>query len=63
MEKKKVGRPKKPAGMGKSPGISVRLTEAERKTIDAAITASGLNQSNWARNALIYVASNSIRIT
>lgn len=43
--------------------ISIRLTVDERKPIDAAIKLSGLSQSEFARKALLYVASNGIRIT
>ncbi len=60
---KKSGRPKKALEDSKVPGISVRLTKAERQIIDAAIERSGLKQSDWARKALTHVASNDIRIT
>lgn len=59
----KVGRPKKAKHESRSPGISVRLTDDERKPIDAAIKASGLSQSDWARKSLLYVAMHDIRIT
>ena len=39
-----------------SPGVSIRLTELERKTIDSAIKRTGLTQSVWARKALLYAA-------
>jgi len=58
--KKSVGRPKVPKNKAKSPGISVRLVENERKIIDAAIKHSGLSQSDWARKSLLYVAANGI---
>lgn len=61
--KRKAGRPKKDAKDAKVPGISVRLTNAERKVIDAAIKDSGLSQSEWARKSLTHVATNGIRIT
>ena len=54
--KKHVGRPKVPKNRAKSPGISVRLVPNERKTIDRAIAASGLSQSDWARKALLSAA-------
>jgi hypothetical protein len=60
--KKKMGRPKTPQSVARVPGISVRLTKDERKTIDAAIRQSGLSQSDWARKGLIYVASNGIAL-
>ncbi|MGH7976519.1 MAG: plasmid mobilization protein [Limisphaerales bacterium] len=54
--KKSAGRPKVPKNKAKSPGISVRLTQNERKAIDNAIDASGLSQSEWARKALLSAA-------
>jgi hypothetical protein len=60
---KKVGRPRLSKNKVYAPGISLRLVTDERKAIDAAIDASGLTQSDWARKALLYVASNAIRIT
>ena len=54
--KKSVGRPKVPKTKAKTPGISVRLAQDERKLIDRAIYASGLSQSQWARKALLYAA-------
>ncbi len=56
----KVGRPKLPQNKVYSPGISLRLPQSDRKAIDAAIAASGLTQSIWARKALLYVAKNGI---
>jgi hypothetical protein len=60
---KKAGRPKVSKDKARSPGISVRLTPAEREPIDSAIKASGLTQSNWARKSLIHVATSGICIT
>ena len=51
---KRVGRPKVPKNRAKSPGISVRLATNERKAIDAAIAASGLTQSIWARKTYLF---------
>jgi hypothetical protein len=59
----KVGRPKVPKNKAFVPGVSVRLTADDRKTIDAAIQQSGLTQSEWARKALIYVAGQRIKLT
>jgi hypothetical protein len=59
----KAGRPKVPKDKAKAPGISVRLTQDESRTIRDAIKHSGLSQSDWARKSLIYIASNGIRIT
>jgi hypothetical protein len=61
--KKRVGRPKKPKAESRAPGISVRLTIDESKTIGDAVADSGLRQSDWARKALLYVAQRDIRIT
>jgi hypothetical protein len=61
--KRKAGRPKKAMEDSKAPGISIRLTKAEREQLDTAINASGLSQSDWARKSLLYIASNDIRIT
>jgi hypothetical protein len=60
---KRAGRPKVAKSKARSPGISIRLTPDERKPIDAAIKASGLTQSNWARKSLIHVATSGICIT
>jgi hypothetical protein len=60
---KKAGRPKVAKSKARAPGISVRLTQAERRPIDAAIKASGLTQSNWARKSLLHVATSGICIT
>ena len=57
---KKVGRPKLSKNKVYAPGISIRLVADERKVIDAAISASDLSQSDWARKALLYVAANGI---
>ncbi|HLZ15443.1 MAG TPA: hypothetical protein VKQ08_00285 [Cyclobacteriaceae bacterium] len=54
--KKSVGRPKVPKTRAKAPGISVRLTQDERKLIDRAIESSGLSRSQWARSALLWAA-------
>jgi uncharacterized protein (DUF1778 family) len=62
-KKNKVGRPNLPKNKVYSPGISLRLVQDERKTIDKAIAASGLSQSDWARKALLYVASNGINLS
>ena len=59
---KRVGRPKVPKTKAFAPGISVRLTPEDRKAIDAAIKRSSLNQSNWARKSLLYVAENDVAI-
>ena len=60
---RKAWRPKVPKNKAFVPGVSVRLTADDRKTIDKAIKESGLSQSEWARKSLNYVATNGIRIT
>jgi hypothetical protein len=60
---RKAGRPKVPKDKAFVPGVSVRLTANDRKTIDTAIKESGISQSEWARKALIYVAERGIKMT
>jgi len=57
---KKAGRPKVPKNKAFVPGVSVRLTAEDRKTIDKAIQKSGLSQSQWARKSLLYIAEHDI---
>ena len=57
---KRLGRPKTPKHKAKAPGISVRLSPEERQIIQAAINASNLSQSEWARKGLLYIAKNGI---
>ena len=59
-KKNKVGRPKLSKNKVYAPGISLRLVLSERQAIDKAIAASGLTQSEYARKALLYVASRGI---
>lgn len=60
---KKAGRPSVPKHKQRTPALSVRLTEDEKKPIDEAIKASGLGATVWARKSLQYIVSNGIRIT
>ena len=60
---RKAGRPKVPKNKAFVPGISIRLTADDRKTIDQAIVESGLSQSEWARKSLIYTAQSRIKLT
>jgi hypothetical protein len=60
---KKAGRPKLPKNKVFAPGMSIRLTEGDRKPINEAIKRSGLTQSDWIRKSLIYVAEHGISIT
>jgi len=49
-------RPKKPAGEVRENVLRIRLTEAERKQIDAAASAKHLDSSAWARSELLNLA-------
>ena len=59
-KKNKVGRPKLSKNKVYAPGISIRLTQGDRKPIDDAIKRSGLSQSEWARKSLLHVANSGI---
>jgi hypothetical protein len=57
--KTKMGRPKKSQDKVRAPGISIRLTADESKIISDAVNRSTISRkTEWARKALIYVASN-----
>jgi hypothetical protein len=58
---RKAGRPQVPKNKALAPGISIRMSQNERKTVDLAVSQSGLPQSAWARKALLYVAEHAIR--
>lgn len=61
---KKAGRPRTPIDKTRAPGISIRLTAEESKLISDAISLSTVKRkTEWARKALIHVASHGIRIT
>jgi len=60
---KTMGRPRKPKAEIRAPGISIRLTESELMAVSDAAKRAGLGRSKFARKALLYVASNGIRIT
>jgi hypothetical protein len=53
----KYGRPKVPKNKALTPGMSVRLTAAERKAVEAAVARSGLTQSEWFRKVLTSAAA------
>jgi len=55
--KPKMGRPPLPKGQSKDFQIGVRFTRKEAEKIKKAISATGLSNANWARNALINAAS------
>ena len=52
-----MGRPPLPKGQSKDFQIGVRFTRKEAEKIKKAISATGLSNANWARNALINAAS------
>jgi hypothetical protein len=60
---KKAGRPSVPKHKRRTPAYSVRLTQDEKKPIDAAIKASGLGSSVWCKKSLQYIVANGICIT
>jgi uncharacterized protein (DUF1778 family) len=51
-----AGRPKKAVGAGRENVLRIRLTEAERRILDEAARAKGLETSTWARSELIALA-------
>lgn len=53
MPTKKIGRPRITKKQYRRPGFSVRLIEAERREIEAAIKGSGGEKSEWIRDALL----------
>jgi hypothetical protein len=61
----KSGRPPKPKDQVRNQTLIVRLTAAEYSEILMATPAEYLrvNQSEWIRKVLLYVARNDIRIT
>jgi hypothetical protein len=56
--KPKLGRPKIPKAEARSIFVITRVNAAEAKQINAAIKASKLPKTAWARNALLSAASN-----
>jgi antitoxin component of RelBE/YafQ-DinJ toxin-antitoxin module len=54
--KKKMGRPKKPAGTLKGDYIEVRCEESEKQSFKAAAEAAGLPLSGWIRERLRRIA-------
>ena len=51
-----MARPKKPKADNRGNVLRIRLTEAERKALDAAAEARTLDTSTWARAELIGIA-------
>ncbi len=64
MSASKAGRPKTPKDKARAPGISFRLTPDESAIISTYLSRYGITKkTEFARKALLYVASNDIRIT
>lgn len=63
MKKRKAGRPPKPQGTARTDTITVKLSAEDREKVDAAVKASGLGRSTWARKSLLYVAEKNISVT
>lgn len=53
----KIGRPKVPKAEKKGQTLTVRLTDAERKAVDAAAKREGVPVSEWGRLAIVAAAS------
>ena len=51
-----MARPKKPDGDVRENVLRIRLTDAERRAIDAAAQARKLDSSSWARSELLLLA-------
>ena len=56
-----MARPKKPKGEQRENVLRIRLTEAERKVLDAAAASRTLDTSTWARAELIALAKRNRR--
>jgi uncharacterized protein (DUF1778 family) len=54
-------RPKKPPGEARDTFLRIRLTEDERKALDAAAKARSLDTSAWARSELLMLAKKAAR--
>ena len=51
-----MGRPKKPDSERKADELRIRLTEEDRRTLDAAAQKAGIETSTWARTELLRIA-------
>ena len=51
-----MARPKKPKDESRENVLRIRLTDAERKALDAAAEAKTLDTSTWARAELLQLA-------
>jgi hypothetical protein len=51
-----AGRHKKPESEAKSYMLRIRMTEAERKLLEAAAKSRSLETSTWARSELVALA-------
>jgi uncharacterized protein (DUF1778 family) len=56
-----AGRPKKPDDEARDNVLRIRLTTEERKTLDEAAKARGLESSTWARMELLTLAKKLLR--
>ena len=52
----RMGRPPKPPEQRKSSELRIRLTEADRGTLDEAAHSKGAETSTWAREVLLKAA-------
>jgi hypothetical protein len=53
----RIGRPPVPKKLSKASLLSVRLSEGERRALERAAERDDLKLSEWARRALLSVAS------
>ena len=51
-----AGRPKKPENESRENVLRIRLTDAERETLDESAKVKGLETSTWARMELLLLA-------
>lgn len=51
-----MARPKKPVSEARQDVLRIRLSDAERKLLDAAAQAQTLDTSTWARKELLQLA-------
>ncbi len=54
-----AGRPKKPEGDAKAYMLRIRMTEEDRKLLEAAAKLKSLELSTWARSELVALARKS----
>ena len=56
-----MGQPKKPTSDARQDVLRIRLSNAERKALDAAAQAQTLDTSTWARKELLQLAKRKTR--